>query len=204
MPKKAMNNEPLPLVQQRIIKGKTLKEKFVKKRSALITMILLALPGLGFASDKTAAPLKLGVLDWQQLVAKSPQAEMAGKRLEKEFKGRKDTFMAKQKDYEAKQEKLQRDKDIMSEIERTKAERELTKLQQELRNLQEENQSDYSIRHREEMDKFLNIVKSIVDEYSKKEQYDVILPQDTTLFAADRVDITQNILDKLKADKKSQ
>lgn len=182
----------------------------MKKLTFLTTLILVAaLPNMSIAVEKdkketTASmtkAIKIGVLDWQLLVAKSPQAEQAGKRLEKEFKERKDTFLEKQKQLETKHEKFQRDKDIMAEAERTKAERELTKLQQDLRNLQEENQADYAVRHREEMDKFLNTVKAVVDDYAKKEQFDLILPQDTTLFAAERMDITTAILEKLKADK---
>jgi Skp family chaperone for outer membrane proteins len=183
----------------------------VKKLTLLTTLALVSvLPSVGIAAVKdkqesgaaTTKMLKIGVLDWQLLVAKSPQAEQAGKRLEKEFKERKDTFLEKQKQLETKHEKFQRDKDIMADAERVKAERELTKLQQDLRNLQEENQTDYAARHREEMDKFLSAVKTVVDEYGKKEQFDLILPQDTTLFTAERLDITTAILDKLKSDKK--
>lgn len=178
----------------------------MRKLAFLTTLILVAaVPSMAIAEkDKkeatpsTAKALKIGVLDWQLLVAKSPQAEQAGKRLEKEFKERKDTFLEKQKQLEAKHEKFQRDKDIMADAERVKAEREITKLQQDLRNLQEENQADYAARHREEMDKFLNTVKNVVDDYAKKEQFDLILPQDTTLFTAERIDITAAILDKLK------
>ena len=185
----------------------------MKKRTFITALILVAaLPNISLAASEknkketvaaVASAPKIGILDWQLLVAKSPQAEQAGKRLEKEFKERKETFLEKQKQLETKHEKFQRDKDIMAEAERVKAERELTKLQQDLRNLQEENQADYSARHREEMDKFLNTVKAVVDEYAKKEQFDLILPQDTTLFTADRMDITTAILEKLKSEKKS-
>lgn len=170
-------------------------------------------PCAGWAAEKdakakevgvatTTPALKIGVLDWQLLAAKSPQADMAGKRLEKEFKGRKEAFVEKQKQFEAKHEKLQRDKEVMSEAERVKAERELGKLQQDLRTLQEENQADYASRHREEMDKFLNIVKEVLDKYAVQEKFDVILPQDATLYVADRVDVTAIILEKLKQEKK--
>ncbi|MEY3183009.1 MAG: hypothetical protein RLZ35_994 [Pseudomonadota bacterium] len=183
----------------------------MRKLTALTTLLVVAaLPNISIAGDKekkdspvsVTKALKIGVLDWQLLVAKSPQAEQAGKRLEKEFKERKEVFLEKQKQLEKKHEQFQRNKDIMAEAERVKAERELTKLQQDLRNLQEENQADYTARHREEMEKFLSTVKSIVDAYGKEEQFDLILPQDTTLFSADRIDVTNTILEKLKADKK--
>lgn len=155
------------------------------------------------APEKEAAvSFKVGVLDWQLLAAKSPQADSAGKRLEKEFKSRKDAFVEKQKQLETKHEKLQRDKEVMSEAERTKSERELMKLQQDLRTIQEENQSDYATRHREEMDKFLNVVKEVVDKYAVQEKFDLILPQDATLYVSDRMDITPVILEKLKHEKK--
>src|SRR5438067_215544 len=73
-------------------------------------------------TETSSLPTKIGVLDWQQLLAKAPQAEEAGKRLEKEFQTPKDNLMKKQKDFQAKQEKLGRDKDVMSEAERKKVE----------------------------------------------------------------------------------
>jgi outer membrane protein len=210
---RAIKDAPLLLEQQPIF-NTVEEETTVRKVTLLTALVLMAvMPCMSFAAEKdkkensvkekSTPAIKVGVLDWQMLIAKSPQAEQAGKRLEKEFKDRKDTFMDKQKQLETKNEKFQRDKDIMADAERVKAERELSKLQQDLRNLQEENQADYAVRHREEMDKFLNLVKSIVDEYAKKEHFDLILPLDTTLFAAERIDITMAILEKLKADKSS-
>lgn len=158
-----------------------------------ITAVYAASPSV---SDPSS-PTKIGVLDWQQLLAKAPQAEAAGKRLENEFQSRKDKLVKKQEEFQSKQTKLQRDRDVMSESERNKTEKELAKIQQDLRHMDEELRSDYTARHREEMDEFIKIVREVVDKLAAEEKYDLVLPQEATLFMADRIDVTEQVLQKL-------
>lgn len=165
-------------------------------------LLICGITGIHASEPNTSAPitgsnLKIGVLDWQQLLAKAPQAEDAGKRLEKEFQARKDKLINLQKSFQTKQEKLARDRDVMSESERGKSEKELTKLQQDLRHMDEELRSDYTTRHREEMDDFINIVREVVGKLAAEEKYDLVLPQEATLFMADRIDVTEKVLQKL-------
>lgn len=155
------------------------------------------------AKESTGSHAKIGVLDWQQLLTKAPQAEEAGKRLEKEFQARKDKLINKQKDFQAKQEKIQRDRDTMSDAERSKSEKELTKLQQDLRHMDEELRSDYTARHREEMDDFIKIVREVVDKLAAEEKYDLVLPQEATLFMNERIDVTEKVLQRLAKAKSS-
>lgn len=146
---------------------------------------------------------KIGVIDWQQLLQKAPQAEAAGKRLEGEFQGRKDKLIARQKEYQTKQEKLARDRDTMSESERGKSEKELAKIQQDLRHMDEELRSDYTTRHREEMDDFLAVVRDVVGKLASEEKYDLVIPQEATVYMADSIDITDKVLQKLSKMKPS-
>ena len=164
------------------------------------TTVVAEVPAANVTANGASASVqtKVGVLDWQLLLAKAPQAEEAGKRLEKEFQARKDAFIAKQKDFQTKQEKLGRDKDVMAEVERKKVENDLTKAQQDLRRLDEELRSDYTARHREEMDDFLKVTREVVDTLAKDKKYDLVLPQDATIYVADRVDITEEVLESLK------
>ena len=149
------------------------------------------------AAAATAASMKIGVLDWQQLLTKAPQAEEAAKRLEKEFQGPKTTLMNKKKEFDAKQEKLQRDRDTMSAAELSKSEKDLTKLQQDLRHLDEELRSDYTARQREEMDEFIKIVREVVDKLAADEEINLVLPQEATLFINERIDVTEQVLKRL-------
>lgn len=169
-------------------------------RSLLLT-VCVSLASTSVIADSAA---KIGVLDWQQLLAKAPQAEDAGKRLEKEFQGQKDRLVNKQKEYQTKREKLQRDKDVMSAQEKSKKEKELLKLEQDVRRLDEELRSDYTTRQREEMDDFIKIVKDIVDKFAQEEAYDMVVLQEATLYISERVDITEKILEKLEKSAKSK
>ena len=144
------------------------------------------------------SPLRLGILDWQQLLVKAPQAEEAGKRLDKEFQPRKDRLIAKQKELQIKMDKWQKDKEIMNDTERNKTDKTLTKAQLEIRRLDEEFRADYSARHREEMDEFLKLVKETVEKMAVQEKYDLILPQDVVFYSSDKIDITETVFDALK------
>src|SRR5436190_15526737 len=167
------------------------------RRSTLNHLTRLILPlclwmgsTLAFAD---ALPTKIGVLDWQQLSSKAPQAEEAVKRLDKEFQGPKDKLVNKQKEFVAKRDKLQRDKDVLSPAERGKREKELAKLEQDLRRMDEELRSEVQTRQREELDNFLAIVREVVDKLAKEEKYDLVLPQETTFFMSDRIDVTEKV-----------
>lgn len=169
-------------------------------RCILLTVCL----GLGSSLAAADTVTKIGVLDWQQLLAKSPQADEAVKRLEKEFQAQKDRLMNKQKEFQTKREKLQRDKDVMSANEKSKKEKELVKLEQDLRRLDDELRSDYNTRQREEMDDFIKIVKEIVDKFAQDESYDIVMLQEAASYVSERVDITEKILEKLEKSAKTK
>lgn len=164
-------------------------------RSILLLLCVSLGSTFAVASD---APTKIGVLDWQQLLAKAPQAEEAGKRLEKEFQGPKDKLINKQKEFQTKRDKMQRDKDVMSAADRAKREKELAKMEQDLRRLDEELRSEYTTRHREEMDTFIALVRGEVEKLSQEDKFDLVIPQEATLYVAERIDITDKVLERLE------
>ncbi len=167
-------------------------------RFFLLTACITLVSGLTTVLASEASTIKVGVLDWQQLFSKAPQAEEAGKRLEREFQGAKDRLINKQKEFQTKRDKLQRDKDVMSSHERAKKEKELAKMEQDLRRMDEELRSDYTTRHREETDDFVKTVREVVENFAADQKYDLVLPQEATVYVSDRVDITDTILTKLE------
>ena len=104
----------------------------------------------------------------------------------------------------------------MAVTERAKVEKELAKMEQDLRRMDEELRSDYTNRHREEMDDFIKLVTEVVEKLAAEEKYDLVIPKEATLYINDRIDITNKVLDKLakmpksskadakKSDKKSE
>lgn len=168
-------------------------------RLVLLPFLLIFLgSSMAFANANEITPAnKIGVLDWELLLTESPQAKEAKTRLDKEFQGRKDKLYSTQKEYQSKQEKLQRDREIMSEPERVKLDKELSKMQQELRHMDEEFRADYTASHRDEMEKFVKTVREVVEKIAKEEKYDLVIPQEATLYMANRIDVTEKVLQYL-------
>jgi len=79
----------------------------------------------------------------------------------------------------------------------------LAKMEQDLRRLDEELRADYATRHREEMDDFIKVVRDIVDKIAREDKYDVVFPQEATLFMAENIDITDKVLQRLEKEAKN-
>lgn len=168
------------------------------------TILLGISLAVGAAEGASASGLKVGVIDWQPLLTKSPQSEEASARLESEFKEPKANLIKKQKEFQEKQAKLQRDKDTMSAADLAKSEKELTKMGQDYRRMEEEFRTNLSERQRTEMEDFMKKVREVVDKLATEEKYDLVIPQDATVFIAERIDMTDKVLEKLSAMSKTE
>lgn len=151
-----------------------------------------------FSTSIHAAELKIGVVNAAAVMEQSPQKDKALARLEKEFLSRSKSLESKVKSLRAKQEKLVKDGAIYSAEEKKSKERALVSEQRDIKRLQDEYGEDLSIRRNEELRKLeKEIAKTIVD-LAKKESYDMIVYQGV-IFASDKVDITDKVLQSLKS-----
>ncbi|MDB6096828.1 MAG: outer membrane protein OmpH [Francisellaceae bacterium] len=144
------------------------------------------------------AAVNIGVLDIEEILTKSPQAERASKTLEKEFTGRKEKLVSKHEAWQEKQKKITRDKDILSKADKEKAEKEIAKLQTELRDLEEEFRNDYNTRNREEIENLSKIVKEVVNNVAKDEKIDAVFSSQTAIYVGPNADVTQKVMAALK------
>ncbi len=147
-----------------------------------------------------AADLKIGVVNAGVVLDKSPQKAAALARLEKEFSARSKSLEAKHKALRAAQEKLKKDGAILSADQRRNKERDLLSDQRELQRLQDEYSEDLSIRRNEELRKLEKDIAETIVDLAKKESYDLVLYQGV-IFASDKVDLTDKVLEMLKSKK---
>jgi outer membrane protein len=147
-----------------------------------------------------AADLKIGVVNAGVVLDKSPQKAAALARLEKEFSARSKSLEAKHKALRAAQEKLKKDGAILSADQRRDKERDLLSDQRELQRLQDEYSEDLSIRRNEELRKLEKDIAETIVDLAKKESYDLVLYQGV-IFASDKVDLTDKVLEMLKTKK---
>jgi len=168
----------------------------VKKISILglfLTAALVALP-------VQAAELKIGVVNAGAVLEKSPQKLQALSRLEKEFSTRSKSLEKKRKDLISKRDKLAKDGAILGADERKAKERALLGDQRELKRLQDEYSEDLSIRRNEELRKLEKEIAQTIVDLAKKDAYDLVVYQGV-IFASDKVDMTAQVLEILKAKK---
>ncbi|MGE4349833.1 MAG: OmpH family outer membrane protein [Candidatus Berkiella sp.] len=164
----------------------------VKYLSVASLFVAMSLP-----TQASADGVKIGVVDMRKIVASSPEAKAAMERLQQEFKPKEEKIVKTEKEMKEKSEKLQRNAAVMSDSEKSKLERELVSSQRELQRMQEEFREDSTARYQEEMQKLIEKVNKVVNDIAEKEKYDIILHQDTKLYASAQVDITNKVVKAL-------
>lgn len=144
-------------------------------------------------SDK----LHMGVVDVRSILSESKQAKAISDKLQKEFSVREKSLISQDKALQEKVEKFKRDGAVMAEKERTTTERDLVNAQRELQRLQSEFNDDTTLRQQEEMQKFLEKVRSAVNAIAEKGKFDIIIHSDAAPFVNPRLDVTKQVVQVL-------
>jgi len=171
-------------------------EKSVK--NIKLSWLLLALVCVG--TSVNAAELKIGVVNAGAVLDKSPQKTLALSRLEKEFSARGKSLESKLKSMRSAQDRLAKDSAILGADEKKSKEREILSDQRELKRLQDEYSEDLSIRRNEELRKLEQKIAQTIVDIAKKESYDLVVYQGV-IYASDKVDMTDKVLELLKTQK---
>lgn len=158
--------------------------------------ILLATVALGLAMP-AVAQTKIGVVDYNRLLAEAPQAKAAAQTLETEFGPRQKQLEAQRKDLEAKVQKFERDQATMAEAERTKQQRELRDQQLNFERRAKEFQEDGQLRQNEELQRVQRLIIQEVQNYAKAQGYDLVIAQGV-IYRSDAIDITPQVLQTLE------
>lgn len=148
-----------------------------------------------FLATAAHAEFKVGYVETQRLFKESPAALKAQERLKKEFSGREQEILASDKKVVALREAFQRDSVTMSEAVRRDKERALNEMildqQRKIRQFRE----DLDIRQRDENQALVEKASKLVQEYGKKEGYDLILNEYGPVgYINPKIDITEKII----------
>ena len=160
---------------------------------ALLMAAALMLPALASAQES----MKIGFVNGTRLVEESPQAKAAAERIKKEFDPRQQELVTAQQQLREREERFLKDSAFMSATEKQKTEREIVSAQRELRLKQTELQEDFTIRRNQEMGKVWEVLRATIQTVGKEEGFDLILFEGVS-YASERVDVTDEILAKLK------
>src|SRR3982074_2185696 len=157
-----------------------------------IPFLGLCLCGLMIASP-ASAEIKMGVVNFQNLLEDAPQTKTAMQALENEFAPRRRELLTMQNDLKARDEKLQKEGAVMSEADRAKAEKTLRDQQREFSRKAGEFQDDASTRRNEEIGKVQRYLVTEIQGYANAQGFDLVLGEGV-FFAKGPLDVTANVL----------
>ena len=168
----------------------------MKKFIVFLTLIL----SLGFATSGVAdEPLRIAFVHIPQILEQVPQADAVRETLNQEFSARDVDLAAGDKKLDLLKQRLERDGALMDEEERRKLERELLTQEREMKRSHEEYSEDRNIRKNEELAKMQREIRLSIVTLAKELNYDMVL-ESGVMYASDRVDITGEVIARLKQD----
>ena len=153
-------------------------------------------------NTSTAAETIIGFVDTARVLKQAPQADQARKKLESEFAPRDKKVIEMQKQLKDMEDELSKNASVMSELVRKKKEREIISLKRDIKRAKEEFNEDLNIRRNEELTKLQKLVYETIVTLAREKNYDIILG-DNVLYSSKRVDITDDVLERLRQNFKS-
>lgn len=156
--------------------------------SALFALLIL-LPG---AVD--ADSIKVGFVDIPYLIDEAPQAQAASVRLENEFAPRQESIKARKRELDRLRQLLE--DDDLNQSERLQMEREANKTERRIKRDEQDFREELNIQKNEEFKQVRIIVLEAIATFAKEYEYDLII-SDGVLFANQRVDVTEEVLEQL-------
>jgi outer membrane protein len=164
----------------------------------------LAAAALSFAlmCDSTgvrAAELKIGFIDAERINRESAPAEVASKRLEKEFAPRAQELQRRETQIKTLQGQLEKEAVTMSESDRRAKEQELGRITLDFQRLQREYREDLNLRRNQELQSLFERANRVIKQIAESEKYDLILQE--AVYRNPRLDITDRVLKALATEK---
>lgn len=164
----------------------------------------LASAALGFALmlghvTAEAAELKIGFIDAERINRESAPAELASKRLEKEFAPRAQDLQRRETQIKNLQSQLEKEGMTLGESDRRAREQELQRLTLDFQRLQREYREDLNLRRNQELQSLFERANRVIKQIAEAEKFDLILQE--AVYRSPRIDITDRVLKALAAER---
>ena len=167
-----------------------------KVYSVLVAVVLAAVNGVALAESK------IGFVNAGRVTSEAPQADAARASLEEEFGPRDRAISEEREALRELETQLNRDGAVMSEEEQQRLQRDLVARQRELRRAEEEFREDFNMRRNEELGRLQRRIVDTINDLAESEGFDLIVSEGV-IYASDRVDVTDRVLERLQRDYES-
>jgi outer membrane protein len=150
-----------------------------------------------------AEEIRLGVVNPIRVLKEleeTPRVEEIRKTLKREFASREQKIVATQNRIKQLEGRLAKEEATMSDIERRRLTKDINNSKRDLERDQQEFRDDLNFRHNEEFGKIQKQIVKAIEAVAKEGDYDVVVGEGV-IFASKRVDITDKVVERLKAGK---
>ena len=173
----------------------------MKSYSFKFLLLFISVLLSGFVTE-AIAETKIGFVNTARILKEAPQAELARKKLENEFAPRDKKIVQMQKDVKKLEDELTKSTEGMSDVVRKKKERQIISDKRDIKRAKEEFNEDLNIRRNDELSKLQKLVYENIVAVSQNENYDLVLG-DSVIYKSKRVDLTELVLERLRAQYKA-
>lgn len=149
------------------------------------------------ASVALADDMKIGIVNFQEVVQKSPDYEALKSKLEKQFTPKQKKLVDGQKELQKDVEELRKNDSVMKEEDKKKLQEKIIKKQQELQAMEVGFQKEYVAEQEKGFQELVNKLKEKVAKVAEKEKLDMVLSKDAVPYSKGP-DVTQKVIDALK------
>lgn len=159
-----------------------------------LALTLFFVSGLSVAN----AEARIGFVNIALVLKEAPQADAARKKLEDEFAPRDDKIVTMQRKLKQMEEDMAKDAGVMSDEVRKKKERQIVLEKREIKRTREEFNEDLNIRRNDELNKLQKLVYDTIVALAKDKDFDLVFG-DNVIYASDKVDLSEQVLERLSA-----
>ena len=158
---------------------------------------LLLVTGL-LSVDVNAADIKIGVVSVERILTEAPQVEAVNTSMLEQFGPKRDALQALEKEITKMQENYKRNELVMTEDKLKELKKEIIGKIQKLKQTEAMLTQEVSTVRNQELAVLQQQVKGVIDEIAKEGKYNLILSEGVA-YADDKHDITNDVLNKMKA-----
>ncbi|MGH9774805.1 MAG: OmpH family outer membrane protein [Candidatus Acidiferrales bacterium] len=173
----------------------------MKIRNVGIALVALAcVPAAWAQTNGSAAGApsnKIGVMNFQVAIGGSAEGKQAAAELQSQFTPRQNELDTLQKQIQDIQNRLRNGSSTLSDDEKARLQREGETMARSLQRKQQDLQDDLQSAQQDVVNRIGRKLVDLVDKYAKDNGYSVVLDtssQNTVVFAANQVDITQELI----------
>lgn len=152
----------------------------------------------GQAVAQAPSPSRVGYVDMKRLLDNAPQVIAGRQKLEREFTARDAALKADEKRTADLRQRQKSESPTLSKADAASLQREIDALDRSIKRNRETMATELKTRSNQELDRSWREINDAVVEFAREQGYDMIVASGSVVYASPKVDVTEQILDRLK------